>query len=88
MLDDFKKFVAIVHQKLPRTRIAFISIKPSPARWHLADKVRGANRLIKDFTEYDRRLDYIDVFSPMLGEDGKTFYILFSSGYFPGRKRY
>ncbi|MFN2515166.1 MAG: SGNH/GDSL hydrolase family protein [Pyrinomonadaceae bacterium] len=68
---DFKKFVAVVHQKLPRTRIAFISIKPSPARWHLAEKVKEANRLIKDFTETQRRLDYIDVFRPMLGKDGK-----------------
>ena len=71
VLEHFKKFVAIVHQKLPRTRIAFISIKPSPARWHLVDKVREANRLIKDFTEHDRRLRYIDVFSPMVGKDGK-----------------
>ncbi|MDQ3667621.1 MAG: SGNH/GDSL hydrolase family protein [Acidobacteriota bacterium] len=70
VLEDFKKFVAVVHQKLPRTRIAFISIKPSPARWHLADKVKEANLLIKGFTETDRRLDYIDVFSPMLGKDG------------------
>lgn len=71
VLEDFKRFVALVHQKLPRARIAFISIKPSPARWHLEDKVREANRLIKDFTETDRRLGYIDVFTPMLGKDGK-----------------
>ncbi len=71
VLEDFKRFVALVHQKLPRARIAFISIKPSPARWHLGDKVREANRLIKDFTETDRRLGYIDVFTPMLGKDGK-----------------
>ncbi len=25
----------------------------------------------KNFTEHDRNLDYIDVFSPMLGKDGK-----------------
>ena len=70
-LEDFQNFVAVVHQKLPRTRIAFISIKPSPARWHLAEKVREANRLIKNFIEHDRRLDYIDVFTPMLGGDGR-----------------
>ncbi|HEX6622180.1 MAG TPA: GDSL-type esterase/lipase family protein, partial [Pyrinomonadaceae bacterium] len=44
VLADFEKFVAAVHRKLPRTRIAFISIKPSPARWHLVDKAREANR--------------------------------------------
>ncbi len=71
VLEDFKKFVSVVHHKLPRTRIAFIAIKPSPARWRLADKVREANRLIKDFTETDGRFDYIDVFTPMLGKDGQ-----------------
>lgn len=71
VLEDFKKFVAVIHQRLPRTRIAFISIKPSPARWHLAENVRETNRLIKNFTETDRRLLYIDVFTPMLGNDGK-----------------
>jgi len=50
VLEDFKKFVAVVHQKLPRTRRAFISIKPSPARWHLVNKVREANWLIQEFT--------------------------------------
>ncbi|MCA1601480.1 MAG: GDSL-type esterase/lipase family protein, partial [Acidobacteria bacterium] len=71
VFEDFRQFVTKVRKHLPRTRIAYISIKPSPARWYLADKVREANRLIKDFTEHNRRLDYIDVFTPMLGKDGK-----------------
>ncbi|MGH9970224.1 MAG: SGNH/GDSL hydrolase family protein [Pyrinomonadaceae bacterium] len=71
VLEDFKRFVTVVHRKLPRTRIAFISIKPSPARWRLVDQVREANRLTKDFMKTNRRLDYIDVFSSMLGKDGK-----------------
>lgn len=58
-------------EMLPRTRIAYISIKPSPSRWHLVDKVREANQLIKDIAERDRLVDYIDVFTPMLGKDGK-----------------
>ena len=69
--QHFQKFVGIVHEKLPSTRIAYISIKPSPSRWHLVDKVREANRLIKDIAKRDRRVDYIDVFTPMLGKDGK-----------------
>lgn len=69
--EDFEKFVAAIRRKLPRTRVAFIAVKPSPARWHLADKAREANRLIKEFTAKDRRLDYIDVFTPMLGTDGR-----------------
>jgi lysophospholipase L1-like esterase len=37
----------------------------------LVDKVREANRLIKDIAERDGLVDYIDVFTPMLGKDGK-----------------
>lgn len=71
VLADFKEFVRVVRRRLPRTRIAFISIKPSPARWHLADQVRRANELIRAYAERTRGLVFIDVFTPMLGSDGK-----------------
>lgn len=70
VLGDFQAFVEKVHGRLEETRIAYISIKPSPSRWHLADKIRTANRLVREFTATDRRLDYVDVFTPMLGTDG------------------
>ena len=71
VFEDFRQFVTKVRKHLPRTRIAYIAIKPSPARWRLVEQVQEANKLIKDFTKTDRRLDYIDVFSSMLGKDGK-----------------
>lgn len=68
---DFRAFAQKVHQRLPQTRIAYISIAPNPARWAQVEKVREANRLIKSFTETDPRLEFIDVFSHMLGPDGQ-----------------
>lgn len=68
---DFRKFVATVHEKLPETRIAFIAIKPSIRRWNLADTMQAANKLIADDCAKDERLSYIDVWQPMLGDDGK-----------------
>ena len=36
------------------------------------DTQREANRLVREFTQTDaKRLGFIDVFTPMLGEDGK-----------------
>jgi hypothetical protein len=35
---DFQAFAQVVHKQLPKTRIVFVAIKPSPARWHLVDK--------------------------------------------------
>jgi len=41
VFNDFKAFVAKVHALLPKTRIAYISIAPNPARWSEVDKVRA-----------------------------------------------
>jgi lysophospholipase L1-like esterase len=71
VLDDFKAFVKKVHDKLPKTRIVYIGIKPSLARWKLVEKMRAANQLIADFIKTDERLRYVDADKPMLGEDGK-----------------
>jgi lysophospholipase L1-like esterase len=79
VVEDFEAFVRKVHRVLPETRVAYISMKPSPARWHLADKMRSANRQIAEFTRSDERLAFIDVFSPMLGPDGKPREELFVS---------
>lgn len=71
VFEDYKAFVSRVRQKLPITRIAFISIKPSPARASLLESMRQANEMIKDYVSHDQSLVYIDVFSPMLGVNGK-----------------
>ncbi|MGH7562105.1 MAG: SGNH/GDSL hydrolase family protein [Gemmatimonadales bacterium] len=70
VLRDYQAFVRLVRSKLPETRIAFISIKPSPSRWALAAKVRKANRLVKEYSSGDRRLHYVDVYTPMLDAAG------------------
>jgi lysophospholipase L1-like esterase len=68
---DFKALVEKVHASLPATRIAFVSIKPSLKRWNLVEQIKVANQLIEEYTKTDKRLDYINVFNAMLGEDGK-----------------
>jgi lysophospholipase L1-like esterase len=69
--ENFKLFVQKIHASLPRCRIVFIAIKPSIARWKLVGKMREANRLIQAVTEADERLAYVDIDTPMIGEDGK-----------------
>tara|TARA_R110002095_G_scaffold14425_2_gene18240 strand:+ start:3609 stop:4295 length:687 start_codon:yes stop_codon:yes gene_type:complete len=68
---DFQNFVATVHKTLPETRIVFIAIKPSLSRWKLAGTIIKANQLISQQCAKSSLLDYADVWSPMLGEDGK-----------------
>jgi lysophospholipase L1-like esterase len=69
--EDFQSLAEIIHKDLPKTTIIFIAIKPSPSRWALLDKQRKANGLIEAFCKKGERLTYLDVVTPMLGEDGK-----------------
>ena len=71
VLDAFRSFVATMHRELPATRVVFVSIKPSIARWNIVDKFREANQLIRDYARTDDRLVYVDVFTPMLDASGQ-----------------
>lgn len=71
VFDDYKSFVARVRDKLPKARIAFLSIKPSLARLKLMDQIRETNRLVREFAAAGKGLDYIDVFTPMLNAEGQ-----------------
>jgi len=70
VLRRFVAFVDGVRAALPATRIAYISIKPSPARVALLPEIRTANALIRDYAEQAPNVDYIDVYTPMLGANG------------------
>lgn len=68
---DFQGFVKVVHDRLPKTRILFLSIKPSIKRWKLIEQIRKANALIEADCKKDVRLVFVDVGTGMLGSDGK-----------------
>jgi lysophospholipase L1-like esterase len=70
ILRDYNTFVSNVLEKWPNKPIFFISIKPSLARIDHLENMATANALIKARTEEVENLYYIDVFTPMLGEDG------------------
>jgi lysophospholipase L1-like esterase len=67
--SDFRSFVAAIHKELPKTKIVFIGIKPSPARWKLLEPQKRANALIESYCNSDPRLVFIDTFPAMLGDD-------------------
>jgi lysophospholipase L1-like esterase len=69
VLTDFKEFVAKIQAALPEARVAYLSIKPSPSRAKFMNEFKVANTLIRQFTETDPRLGYVDVFTPLLGEN-------------------
>lgn len=70
VFGDFSQLVDEIHAELPQTRVAFIAVKPSIARWRIADQVRRTNELVRELAESEPRVQYIDIFTPMLGPDG------------------
>jgi lysophospholipase L1-like esterase len=67
VLDDYRRFVALVHAGLPAARVIFITIKPSESRWTLWPEMRKANESIRAFCAEDRRLFFADLAAPLLG---------------------
>jgi hypothetical protein len=71
VLADFQAFAEVAQKVLPKTRIYFIAIKPSPARWAKYEVQSNANALVKEFCAKHDRLSYVDVVRLLLGPEGK-----------------
>lgn len=71
VLNDYTSFVRVARQALPAVRLVYVSIKPSPSRWALAEPMRQANALIARAIARDTLATYVDVFTPMLGSSGR-----------------
>ena len=67
---NFRALCEKIHAALPKTRIAFISLKPSPSRVKILPAVIEANRLVAAECAQDPRRVFIDVYPAMLGADG------------------
>lgn len=68
--EAFQQFAEKVRRSLPDTKLAFLSIPPSPRRWLEVDEVRQANQNIADIAARYDRTEFIDIFSRLLGENG------------------
>jgi len=71
ILADFQKFSKLVRAKFPKAKLLYVSLKPSPSRWKLADNFRKTNELIKNEIAKDKRAKFIDVWTLMLNEKGE-----------------
>jgi len=77
VFQDCRRFIGLVHARQPATRIVFLGIKPSRARWSLWPQAQKANELLADFCKSDNRLFFTDLGTPLLGPDGMPVASLF-----------
>ena len=74
---DYATFAAWLRRTLPDTRIVYVSIKPSPSRWSLVESIKRTNALIASQIARDSLATYVDVFTPMIGSNGRPMSALF-----------
>jgi lysophospholipase L1-like esterase len=71
ILADFRAFRTKVHAALPKTKIIYLSIKESPSRARIRDRVIATNQMIAADCKMDPRCTFVDVDTPMLDELGR-----------------
>ncbi len=78
VLLRFKTLHTFLLKKLPRaTKIVFVSLKPSVARWHLESKFIAANKLIEGYIATQKNMQYLDVHTAMLDENKEVLKDIF-----------
>lgn len=76
-VEDFQIFKNKVRINLPNVPIFVIGIKPTPAREYIEEEELEYNRLITDLAAEDELLTFIDIWDPMLSEEGERIPELF-----------
>ncbi len=66
----FRAFTEKVRDRLPNTRVMYISITGNPSRWAQVEKVKATNAMIEEYCKATPGLTFINVFNRMLGDDG------------------
>jgi hypothetical protein len=78
ILKDAKKLIAFIRPQLRRkTMIYFITPKPSIKRWELRDTYVDYITKLKAYASTQRKIEVIDVWTPMLDQNGNVKYELF-----------
>jgi lysophospholipase L1-like esterase len=74
VLQEFKDFVAKIHAGLPDTRIVYISINPTVARWNQEADILETNHLIEKWifenNSPTQKLNFINSHAQVLTADG------------------
>jgi lysophospholipase L1-like esterase len=68
---DFNAFREKLHASLPKTRLLYLAMKPSPSRWAEHEKMERGNALIAAACSRDPLLTFVDVYHPMLDANGQ-----------------
>lgn len=70
VLKELHAFRLKRDKQLPTMHIYMMAVKPSPSRRVLLDKARETNNLFIAYCDTARNVSYLDMFSPIMKDDG------------------
>jgi lysophospholipase L1-like esterase len=73
----FQQLFRDIRKELPEVQITYISMKPSPSRWHMRKRMMRGNDLIEAFLRKEKKTAFINVWVSMLGPDRQPMSYLF-----------
>ena len=76
-VHDFKKFLNLVRNEFGNIKVYVIGIKPTVDRLYLDKEERIFNNLISSLADDNAYLEYINIWDPMLNQDGTRMPELF-----------
>ncbi len=77
VLERFKILFSEIRKELVDVPVLFVSIKPSPSRWAMKDRMITANKLIKKYLKKQKHTKYISVWKAMLAPGGEPIKDIF-----------
>ena len=77
VFNRFTTLFSEIRAVYPNVPVVFISLKPSPSRWHLRDKAIATNDMIEKYLKKQKDAKFINVWNSMLGANGKPKQELF-----------
>ncbi|MCV9388402.1 GDSL-type esterase/lipase family protein [Reichenbachiella ulvae] len=71
VLMNFSLLVEKIKQHSPGASVTVISVKPSPSREYLLNKIIATNELLKEYVDENEFMHWIEIYSHMLTADGR-----------------
>jgi len=66
VLERFKVLYQHIREKFPKIDLYFVSLKPSPSRWSMRERMMDANTQIQRFCKKQKHTYFINIWDPML----------------------
>ena len=77
VVQRVKTLVGMIRSRLGNVPVVFVSLKPSPIRSRLFEKMKTVNARVKDFLMKDGHAAFADVYSKMLDANGEPMQEIF-----------